>query len=50
MRVLDRDSARVRQGLEAIQAASRNAVDGVRAELAAVRDLSCSRAMLILMS
>src|SRR5829696_336538 len=38
LRVLDRDSARVRQTLEAIQAASRDALDGVRAELAAVRE------------
>ncbi|HKH54470.1 MAG TPA: sensor histidine kinase, partial [Propionibacteriaceae bacterium] len=38
LRVLDRDSARMRQALEAIQAASRDALDGVRAELAAVRE------------
>ena len=38
LRMLDRDSARVRQALEAIQAASRDALDGVRAELAAVRE------------
>jgi signal transduction histidine kinase len=38
LRVLDRDPARVRQALEAIQAASRDALDGVRAELAALRE------------
>jgi signal transduction histidine kinase len=38
LRMLDRDLAQVRQALEAIQAASRDALDGVRAELAALRE------------
>jgi signal transduction histidine kinase len=38
LRVLDRDPARVRQALEAIRAASKDALDGVRAELAALRE------------
>lgn len=38
LRVLDRDPARVRQALEAIREASRDALDGVRAELAALRE------------
>jgi signal transduction histidine kinase len=37
LRVLERDPARARQALEAIREASRNALDGVRAELAALR-------------
>jgi signal transduction histidine kinase len=37
LRGLDRDPARVRQALEAIRAASRDALDGLRAELAALR-------------
>jgi signal transduction histidine kinase len=36
LRVLDRDEARVRQALEAIRTASMDALDGVRAELAAL--------------
>jgi signal transduction histidine kinase len=38
LRMLDRDPARVRQALEAIRAVSREALDGVRAELAALRE------------
>jgi signal transduction histidine kinase len=38
LRVLDHDPPRVRQALEAIRAASRGALDGVRAELAALRE------------
>jgi len=38
LRVLDRDPARVRQALEAIRAASRDALDDMRAELAAPRE------------
>lgn len=38
LRVLDRDPARVREALEAIRAASRGALDGVRAELETLRD------------
>lgn len=37
LRMLDRDPAQVRQALEAIREASREALDGVRAELAALR-------------
>jgi signal transduction histidine kinase len=38
LRVLDHDPPTVRQALEAIRAASRGALDGVRAELAALRE------------
>jgi signal transduction histidine kinase len=38
LRLLDRDPARVRQALEAIRTASRDSLDGVRAELAALRE------------
>jgi signal transduction histidine kinase len=38
LRMLDRDQTRVRQALEAIRATSRDALDSVRAELAAVRE------------
>jgi signal transduction histidine kinase len=38
LRVLDRDPARARQALEAIRATSKESLDGVRAELAALRE------------
>ncbi|MGN9809502.1 sensor histidine kinase [Micromonospora sp. BQ11] len=38
LRVLDRDPERVRQALEAIRTASKDALDGVRAELTALRE------------
>lgn len=38
LRALDREPSRVRQALEAIRATSKDALDGVRAELAALRE------------
>jgi signal transduction histidine kinase len=45
LRVLDRDPARVRESLEAIRTVSTEALDGLRAELAALRDPAATAAL-----